>query len=714
MLKARSWQTTERAETSSVISRFTAVNSTSKTEVEAIFRSDHDRDIKHTTAVIYSLATVFDWTSQRHHHCDGWAREGRDGGFHHPREDFSIAKMSYSMSPQQQAPPRPYSPYQNAASPSNAAPYGPPPAKRQRTSPDPRSPPNGAPSYAHPPHGMPHANSYGNPYAPPQAQSPYGTPGGYAASPQSAFNTPQAYHNQPVSWQSQPGTPLSAGGPVQYGMRQNSPPQTHSREMMPPPPRPNKEEREDKVGFEDLSDSLFGSGINLKDEENYMYNVYNNRQPESFSTNQNTSFGSSIPSGGNSFNLLTQGTSFGSQDAFAGTMSQSMSQDDIEVAHRRKREEAAKALAERRQHHLNNQFLLGNNLRKRMDRLGREQGVRVNMEGVFVRQPDTAAMVNEDKKEGIVADRVTGVKHDHRPDSLVNQGTAFETIASLVSLAAGERLRGLLGEAYTLSRARQYGDHGRVVPLEFADIAEGEGKKTDATVVPQNVTGSQWDKAPNTGDSATPQPQRTVSFQGSLNAQLRALAERDRDAEAARLKKREARKRAAEAAASGETGALADDVPTTNGAPADTAAPLKMTKKEAAKQAKEKNSSTDAQMHSTTNATAAMMTGLKPRFKWMQGAAANMPTNRFAKPSSGPASGTATPGAPSAGPSAGDATVPSNTGPVAPGSGLPQWGDWSEQSSPGIEIRDWVFVLERDGKERKALELARNKMGREN
>jgi hypothetical protein len=501
---------------------------------------------------------------------------------------------------------------------------------------------------------------------------------------------------------------------------------------MPPPPRPNKEDREEKAGHEELGDSLFGSGINLKEEENYLQNIYNNRhtQGDSFSTNQNTSFGSSTMSPGNSFNMLTQGTSLGSQDAngaFAGTMGTTLSQDAIELEQRRKRDKAAKELAESRQHHLNNQFLLCNNVRKRMDRLALDQGVTINMQGVFLRQPETQTMVNGEGKEGIAAalDKVNGVQRDDRPESVVNQSAQFEHVVTLVSLAAGERLRGLLDDAYSLARTRSYGDHGRVVPIDFADIAEGEGKRTEETVAPQNLTGSQWDKLPtpasNAGvpNSATPQPQRTVSFQGNLNAQLRAIAERDKAAEQARAKKREARKRAAEAAANGETLATpttpADAAaPTLNGTPAESAAPLKMTKKEAAKQAKEKNSSTEAQMHSTTNQTAAMMAlGKKgSRYKWMTGGAASMPTNRFAKPGQG-GSGTATParvggdGAGSGGPTTPGAVA---TAMVRTASAevnkAPEWGDWREDAAPGVEMRDWVAVLERDGRDKKARELA--------
>lgn len=617
-------------------------------------------------------------------------------------------KMSYSMSPapnglQQQ---RPYSPYQNATSPTNG-PYGPPPAKRQRTSPDPRSPQTGTPTYAQH-QGLPNVGAYGNPYP---AQSPYGTPGGYVASPQtqSGFNTPQPYPYQQMPWQpqthSQPPTPSSAGP---YGPSQGSPPQQLSREMMPPPPRPNKDDRDDKGKVEDFGDIVFGSGIDLKEEENYLHNVYNNRNVgDSFSTNQNTSFESSTMSAGNSFNLLTQGTSFGSQDAngaFAGTMGQTLSQDAVELEVRKKREAAAKKQAEFRSQHLNNQFLLCNNVRKRMDRLALNQGVTVNMQGVFVRQPESKVSLSNGAT-GIVSnsDKVDGIK---KPESMVTPGYPFETVVSLISLAAGERLRGLLDEAHAMSRARRYGDHGRVVPFDFADIAEGEGARTEETATPQNLTGTQWDKTSAASNPADAPVQRTISFQGTLTVHLRNLASAEKSAEEARIKKREARKRAAEANSTDDTAALPADA-IANGI----AEAAKVTKKELAKQAKEKANASEAQLHSTTNQTAAMMAlgGKKKKYNWMTGGAAEMPTNRFAKP--GP-SGTVTPVA---------KVETGSGGPTTPGAGAVvgkeevekavEWGDWRETESKAVEMRDWVAVLERDGKEKKGLERALLKLG---
>lgn len=320
-------------------------------------------------------------------------------------------------------------------------------------------------------------------------------------------------------------------------------------------------------------------------------------------------------------------------------------------------------------------------------------------------------MTNGSGTEGIAAAGTGGQpKQEERPESMVNAGSPYEQIVSLISLAAGERLRGLLDESFGLARARRYGDHGRVPP-EFADIAEGEGRPTTAEVVPQSITGTEWDRVPETSTT----PQRTTSFpQSSISSTLRALAARDKAAEDARIKKREARRRAAANSAA--------ETPAEENGAGELAAPEapKMTKKEQMKQAKE-SKHTEAALHQTTNQTAAMMTlGKKgKKYSWMTGGAAAMPTNRFAKP------GTAAPGGSGSAGGSGTAT-PVKREPDAGGPGpvttepvkiaeakAPEWGDWREdgQEGKGIQVRDWVLVLERDGKEKKALQRCYNRMG---
>ncbi|EME47615.1 hypothetical protein DOTSEDRAFT_69535 [Dothistroma septosporum NZE10] len=607
--------------------------------------------------------------------------------------------MSYSMSPPaQKPPPAPHAPYQQAASPQAQSPYAPPPAKRQRLSPDARSPQSATSPYATTPNGL---TGYGMPYGQP-VQSPYSPSTAFAGSPPNSFNTPQPYQQQNLPWHQPIQLP-------QQRTSQSSPlAQNNDRGQMPPPPRPVKEEKE---GVDEISDSLFGSGINLKDEENYLHSTWTNRHGanDSFASNQTNSFGSSTM-GSNSFNMLTQETSFGSQGqngAFAGTMGRELTQEQIEDEARRKRQQAARRKAETEQFPLNNQFLLGNCVRNRMHVLASEGAVKLNVGGVYVKNPEhetqTQVMVNGDGKQGVAA--------VDKAASKVEQGAPMEHIISLLSLAGAERLRSLVADAYGLARARRYGDHGRVVPPDFADIAEGEGKKSQNTVVPESITGTQWDKTEvevngetqTNGDRSTPQAAETVSFQGTLNARLRELADRDRKAEKERQKKREARKRKAAEAGDGTTTPAdsAAEIPAARAGPVEAAAPVKVSKKEQNKKAKEAQAQ-EAQSFQSSNITAMHALGSKKnKYSWMTGGAQGSTANRFAKAGG---SGTTTPKAQADAKPAAAAKEKEAEG--------SSWGDWKEDGvdGRGIQLRDWVLVLERDGREKKALQKAVNKL----
>jgi len=508
-----------------------------------------------------------------------------------------------------------------------------------------------------------------------------------------------------AAWQSSPTTPAPA---VQRAQQQSTGSPQPNSAMMPPPPRPNKEEKEEK-GVDDVTDVMHGSGINLKDEENYLHTLYTNQHSKDSFATQSSSFGSGTLSGGNSFNTL-QGTSFDGQNgngAFAGTLGQSASQDDIEKEAKRKREVAAREKAERDQHHLNNPFLLGNVLRLRMDKIARESGVRLDVNGLYLLQQPaepTKVMTNGTNSDGIV-----------RAGSKIDQGAPFSDILSLVSLAAGERVRGLLDESHALSRARLYGDHNRVPP-DLSDLAIAPGNESkDETIQPENITGTEWDRLPDApggpednDTTSTSKPLPTISFQAKITDTFRQLAEADRLAEQARIRKREARRKAAEVAAANDDGtaAEAEIAAATSSAPAGPEQP-KMTKKEQMKQQKEAKNAVEAQSSTTTNQTAAMMAMGKKgkKYSWMSGGPGASHTNRYVKPSATGGSGSA---------SGGTSTPVKKEGgtPTANGesdeSGMVKWGEFMEDK--GVQMRDWVGVLERDGRERKALQKALNSL----
>ncbi|QIW96235.1 hypothetical protein AMS68_001753 [Peltaster fructicola] len=564
--------------------------------------------------------------------------------------------------------------------------YAQPPAKRQRLSPDPQSPQPGYLNGAYRPPQNASATTpsgYGNPFAQSQQVQPQYSPvysPQYQQSPQSSFNSPDTYSGNRQTWQAQPHMyaqprPQNAGSPS-------------SSQMMPPPPKPVREEKDEKVGVDDINDALFSSGIDLKAEENYMHNLYNNRHTaqDSFASHPG-SFGSSTQG---SFTL--QG-SFSTQPnvSSVGTIGATLTEHDVEQELKHKRTAAARRKAEADQHQLKNPFILGNVLRIKMETIAKEQGVRFNTDGLYVRKAEAKAATNG--ATGMVVATA---------ESMVEHNAPLADIISLLSLASGERLRGLLDESYGLARARRYADHGRV-PIEFKDVAVGLGVRSTEDVVPEGITGTPWDQP----EAATDKAQTTVSFQSAVNSELRSLARRDQDAEKARNAKREARRKAQEAAiANGEDVAMDVTLDSTPATAANEAAqPTKMTKKELARQQKEKSTFTDAQAATSTNQTAAMMAmGKKSnRYSWMTGGAASMPTNRFAKATPAPS----TPGSGSGTPSRKDArTAAVKKDSENENSTGMSWGEWRENSTGGrgIQVRDWLLVLERDGKEKKAWE----------
>lgn len=455
---------------------------------------------------------------------------------------------------------------------------------------------------------------------------------------------------------------------------------------MPPPPRPNKEEREEKVGVEDLGDALFGSGINLKDEEAALSRSYRD------------SFESSTLSGGNSFDLLTQSANGDARCEHLkrqlGNLAPRFEQTEVDLEFAVKRQAAARAKAEKCQHHLNNPFLLGNVLRLRADSLAKEGGVALDVNGLYVKnrpEPSTTVMMNGDNTQGIVL-----------AESKIEHGVPFAEVLSLISLAANERMRNLIDEAHAIARARRYGDHGRVPP-EFADLATGDGERRTEQLKPENISNSPWDRVED-DSQALP----TISHQSRINTALRDLATRDTESETLRLKKRALRAaRLAESNPKDEDTLLPDALLDPNATITDNTP--KISKKEALRLQKEAKSKSEETIAQTTNQTANMMMGNRKgkQYSWMTGGSTPGPTNRFAKAPTTSVAATPAPGTPtgSSG-AAGTAVLGKEVAVSAPDTR--KWGEWSEvgPEGKGIQGRDWVLVLERDGRERKALQKA--------
>jgi hypothetical protein len=186
-------------------------------------------------------------------------------------------------------------------------------------------------------------------------------------------------------------------------------------------------------------------------------------------------------------------------------------------------------------------------------------------------------------------------------------------------------------------------------------------------------------------------PNGTLNFKNEIAYALRKRAAQERVFEEARLRKRRIRQRAEENASRqgsvpGTPGSIAPEI-------VETKAP---TKKEQKKKAAAEAISMQAS-HSAANSTTAQFLGLgkKKKYSWMTGSA--------------PGSGANTPGRIVTQGLAGSGVATANTGPESlTSAGSKRYGDWREDQAKGagIQIRDWILVLERDGRTKKALQLA--------
>jgi hypothetical protein len=269
---------------------------------------------------------------------------------------------------------------------------------------------------------------------------------------------------------------------------------------MGPPEKPKAEKATD---INDLNDMVTASGIDLREEENYLAATYRNRHSESsFNASFGNSQSSSTLSVNTSFNQWSQ-ESYGTQPGFQphGPLSQpAVSQKSVEEILKEKHRQAVRRFSEKKQQHLNDPFLQTANVRDKLQRKTLEYQVRLDAKGYYEqatqKPPQTPQNVHATTMVGADGTGVIAVK----ASGMLEQGAPLVDLLSLLSLAANERLRGLLEDAHAISRARQFGSQG-VVPPEWADIAEGSGKPQEVTARSQSITRTAWDQVPDSAVS---------------------------------------------------------------------------------------------------------------------------------------------------------------------------------------------------------------------
>lgn len=398
--------------------------------------------------------------------------------------------MAQQQQQQQQYPPRVFSPPGRTASPQHGPPYSFPPNKRQRISPNPQSPysspglqnialPNqvfsspyyGAQHNGGPPnHSYSTNHNYGNQQSSshPNQQSPgyspnnpYGSGGPYT--PNSNYNT----MNYPPSQQYAP--PAQSAAPSQ-------PAPTGT---MGPPSRPTTDKPTD---INELGDVLAGSGVDLREEEAALL-AYGRpgqqRQDTAYGGSSFNSFGSSYSTPADNFyssNVPGDRKSFYGAGTFNQPAVPYVSAEEIAAADRKK---ALRRKAEIKSYHLNDPFLFGGSLSNRLLRQAQSMQVQVPQTGLLSnvsRQnvPHQLLVHGPDKNENLKLVKGESLLHAEGP---------YVEILTLLSLAAEERMRGLVEDAATLAKGRRIGSHG-MVPVELTDLATGEGATETANGLP--------------------------------------------------------------------------------------------------------------------------------------------------------------------------------------------------------------------------------------
>lgn len=255
-----------------------------------------------------------------------------------------------------------------------------------------------------------------------------------------------------------PGTP-GAPPPQQYTNQTFAPPVNVPNTpgaMGPPTGRPQRE-------YEyDVTDSLMGTGVNIREEESALADYY----AGSYSQEARTGLPANTP--GNRASLY--GTGFANQPGVPATVTQK--EFEVAEAERAWNESAARLSATRAVEH-SAPFLNYANLHARMEKIAAGHGLELNLDN---KNNSQQAHVQKSRNPAeYPAPKVT-VSTKTGPDgALVSvSGTVLPVDSflidqlALLSLGTQHRLRGLVQECDKMATHRQQSSHG-VIPMAWAE-----------------------------------------------------------------------------------------------------------------------------------------------------------------------------------------------------------------------------------------------------
>lgn len=227
--------------------------------------------------------------------------------------------------------------------------------------------------------------------------------------------------------------------------------------MMPPPAtRPQRE-------YEyDVTDSLLGTGVNIRDEENALAEYY----AGSFGQDARTGLPANAPGNRASF----YGAGFANQPG----VPTSVSQKEFEAAEaERAWNESTARMAQTRAVEHNNPFLNYGNLHAKMEKIAASHGLELNLDNK--KKGDEQHVLKSRNPIDYSTPKVTVTTKTGPDGAMVNvYGTILPTDSflidqlALLSLGTQYRLREIIADCDKLATHRQQNSHG-VIPMAWAD-----------------------------------------------------------------------------------------------------------------------------------------------------------------------------------------------------------------------------------------------------
>lgn len=453
---------------------------------------------------------------------------------------------------------------------------------------------------------------------------------------------------------------------------------------MGPPQRPA--DRPSRDAEYDVNDSLAGTGIDIRAEEQYMSELY----ATSLENTAEARTGFPVRSAGDQSSFY--GAGLANQ---AGDQTYGKSQDEVAM-HLAERawQESSMKLAQQRTQEIADPFLFVALIHHRAERIAKEHHLELNLEN----RGGQAGMGKMRGPEYFATPTVT-VRMEENVDgsmtktsgSWIPQDAYLVDQLALLSIATKHRLRELIEDANIVTKTRQQTAHG-VIPAEWKDAAGAYNaeplEEMNASDAVDGMSDSLKRSADEMNGVTNPKPVKLQKIGCVMTQTMRDLAKQEREWEEARLRRRKRKGAAADGAPA---------TPTSAGAAPD--GEKSMTKREMNKMIAAK--AAEASSHANQNITSSMFAGLgrsnlfgkkkAKSYDWMN------------KGGNGNGSGANTPAKASLGP----VDMPS-TPTALTADGRNRLGTWREDRSQGqrIQMRDWVTVLEADGREPMTLQHA--------